>query len=80
MTSADSQPDTYTFYRVGYLYVRASASHRQREWVKFEAIPELTKSSFEIPTSLPARLKSLVVDPRPAKNDVMPDYEEFLER
>jgi hypothetical protein len=90
IASADSQPDKYVFYRVGYRNVKASTSRdhndngpfapQHHDHVTFETTSEVTRSSFEIPASFTAGLECLVFQPRPAKNDIMPNYEFILQR
>lgn len=80
IASADSQPDMCTFYRIGYVNVRGATPQYHKDCLKFESTPELTKSCFEIPISLPEKLECLVVHPRTEKNDIMPNYELFFQR
>lgn len=46
--------------------------------LKIHVTPRVSKCVVEIPMCLPTRLGQLVVNPRPAKDDIMPDYDLFL--
>ena len=78
--SGESQHCRCMFYRAGYSNIRANTLPYQNNTVGFESTAEVTKKSFELPMSLPERLAHLVVFPLPEKNDIMPNYELFLER